>query len=1146
MNNPPDGVSRDSRLGVQSLVPLPKNFQQTPDIAPRTSSMTPQSRDSANAATWNRVTNFVKGAKKKSSSKTSGNVDKKAVKTATKDLRSNPDIISQLPDEVLENLPEEVLNGVIPPDRLHYLPESVLGRVSPSRLVQIPHLAVVAKQHPGKLVVILNSAPVLVDTLGKDAISVLGKLESISFITLPEQVQRKFAEFFPKTYNKILAETQDTPPSQPPRPGANNDSSGYPSPGEAQPPPAQATQSSSTQPLSTELAPYIPPLSVPQGSRATSSFSQDTFSHLDATFQGTWSSSGSTAAMHQTPSIVPVLRSSSYPQPSPYEQAANDPMSLSNPGSFSSSNGFSPPPNTFNHQQTYNTARTFNPTSAYSPANTYSGSGSFGSAAPFGPMRYQTPTPQLQSGPPAQPSGSPASQPGAPSRPSSPLGYSSSASPAYINLPNSWNPANGPQPLHHPELKPLPGIPGAGFEAQSFRARQSSLPQNLQDQREAVLPIQGPDSSDLQTLQSDNAAQGGSATTHSQEAMIQEWELQVESWSKEKSALEQREKTLEQRVAALEADLAAEKERLEGKIKSIGRLEGERDRLQNEKQGVELEKQRLMAEKDVVEAEKEKLKDKQTKRENIIDNYLRVKKWKGLKHPKGHFDMIVDFCDEQVKSVQALEDTVAKLKLENQGLAKKMQNHNNLILERNDWYNKFTGLEAQLKGINDEHQKRLDDENRRYQQQLEDDRKLHQQQLQAERNKHQSENTELRNRLDNHEARHNSATEKLRTVLQTEIDTLLREKDEMQEQHQKQYDGYGRELKRLRGEHEAKLEQQNITHQAELKALADHCQQLLDNVGYQYEVNKQQEVKVLENKVRLLESSLVDNSDDYRPATDDHLQVDFDQINLDIGKVTHNLPSVDFFQISHLDPSGFLEREGRDQLRFLLQSIIWGDLKSGFFSSPFGLGALGPRDGKRRLLELWIAYRKLLGNGKSDVQLPIGEYDMPDVEKGYIEFLRQDKETNKWRSSTFQAVMAALLPKKGKENSALTEYLSSPFFQNRNHVLDSILTTLRRICGGGIPQAIEQTVQGMVFKASELALQFGMQRAELGLDMPERNALVPIGQAFVICYDNDAEHGMQKSVFLGVSPTCYKTVDGRNDITTTKVISPGHIYPYSH
>ncbi|KAK0665367.1 hypothetical protein QBC41DRAFT_327906 [Cercophora samala] len=1066
---------------------------------------------------------------------------KMQVRNATKDIKREPGVISRLPAKVLEGLPEETLNDDIPPANLHELPENVLVKVSPGRIKMMPNLATLAKQSPGKLAVVLTRAPDLVDDLEDGAIAHLRKLEPVRFYKLPEKVQVRFRTVLPDVFvRNTPASERDQGPPLPPLP--HQTSTGDPNyPNGPGTDPTPRVRSQPVQPLPTESSPYIPPLSVSHGSSGTLNFAQDTFSAV----QG---------AMHSMPSVMPVPRTSSFPQTNhsqtnQYEQfhGSHSPSSgpvrnsFSSPDPYSSSHTYTPP---------YTLGSTSTSTSTYNSTPSYGASSSYSAVTHSGFSGYETSTPQPHASHPGQPTGSPSSQPGGPSRSSSPLGYRSSTSTAYDNLPNSWSPANGPQPPQHSDFK-LFGTPGQAPNLQSFQVRQRLQILDAQGQIVEQPPPPNAESQPSQVLQ-DGQNQFKPTRSQPLDVEVRELDSKVDNWSREKTALEQQLANLTAKLTSEKEQLMSEREKTDTLNKSIGRLEGDKERLEKEKQTLVLEKHQLATEKAVLENEKEQLKEKQKRVDASITSYLHAKKWKGLKKSvsKSAIDMLFDFCNDQVGlatehhgNLKEQKEISDKLELEKEQLAQNLRDQEELIADRDEWRRKFTDLDLRFNRINDEHRQLLEAERRQHQQQLEAERRRLQQQFEAQSNQYQTESRKLQKRIEGHQADQHAATEKVRAMLQAEIDTLQQEQTRMQAQYQSYKDGYEENLRRLTEEHEITLNQLNLSHDQKMQALHAQCQELINQVGIQFELNKQQAVKDLENKVRLLESSLVDNSDDYRPATDDHLQVDFDQLNLDITKITHNLPAVDFYQVR--DPGGFLDREGRDQLRFLLQSIFWEHMMYGFFSSPYGLGALGPEDGKQRLLEVWIAYRKLLGAEKSDVRLPNGKYDMGAIEQDYVEFLRNDKETNKWRSSTFQAVMAALLPKKDKAHSPLTDYLSSPFFRNRNNVRENILTELRRICVGGIPQAIEQTVENMVFKASELALQFGMQRSELGLIFPQRNTLVRIGPEFVICYDNDAEHGMQKPVFLSVSPMCYKRGDGRNDTTSTKFISPGHIYPHA-
>lgn len=101
---------------------------------------------------------------------------------------------------------------------------------------------------------------------------------------------------------------------------------------------------------------------------------------------------------------------------------------------------------------------------------------------------------------------------------------------------------------------------------------------------------------------------------------------------------------------------------------------------------------------------------------------------------------------------------------------------------------------------------------------------------------------------------------------------------------------------------------------------------------------------------------------------------------------------------------------------------------------------------------------------------------------------------------------------------------------------------LQQVCTKGISEEIGKTVRHLVTTAGELALELGVQRAELGLEMPERGSQVQIGQNFVDCFDGDADRGLFKEVVLAVSPRLYKRGDGRGDMRTVKVIFHGEIY----
>ncbi|KAK4186241.1 hypothetical protein QBC35DRAFT_387725 [Podospora australis] len=392
-----------------------------------------------------------------------------------------------------------------------------------------------------------------------------------------------------------------------------------------------------------------------------------------------------------------------------------------------------------------------------------------------------------------------------------------------------------------------------------------------------------------------------------------------------------------------------------------------------------------------------------------------------------------------------------------------------------------------------------------------------------------AETHDLKVQLETVEAQHRQMMHEATTKLGQEKQTLAQE------------------IRTLQEENARNIQKWEESRQNELHTLQEHFQGQVNEVqrGFENELARKEElhqleIKDLKERVRSLESSLVDNSDDFRPATDDLLKNSYEQLSLAIETITHNLRVVDFPRSSNLDPDGFLQTHERTEAKFLLRSVIWQQIRNGFFCSPFGLGALGPGEGKRRLLELWIQYRRLIGGSPPPtVSIPLGEYDVPAVEKDSIDVFRSDKEANKWRSSTFQAIMSALKSANSKDH--LGGGVITPYFNNRDQIHDNILSILDQVAPGSITEDIGDKVSKLIDRAGELALQFGMQRAELGLRGAIKGVQMAIGRDFIDCYDDDGQ-GEVKEVVLTITPMCYKAGDGRNDLHTPKVMAQGMIY----
>ena len=124
--------------------------------------------------------------------------------------------------------------------------------------------------------------------------------------------------------------------------------------------------------------------------------------------------------------------------------------------------------------------------------------------------------------------------------------------------------------------------------------------------------------------------------------------------------------------------------------------------------------------------------------------------------------------------------------------------------------------------------------------------------------------------------------------------------------------------------------------------------------------------------------------------------------------------------------------------------------------------------------------------------------------------------------------------------------------QHCDSVVASIKQLLDRITGyAPRPDALE-AVPAIVNLAAELGIEFGVQRAQVWLVMPQRNDLVQAGPEYQDCLggatdNNDKDHqgGRDLKVDLMVSPGIVRIGDGRGDLSVRKALVPCEVIPYS-
>ncbi|KAK3375524.1 hypothetical protein B0T24DRAFT_523904 [Lasiosphaeria ovina] len=309
----------------------------------------------------------------------------------------------------------------------------------------------------------------------------------------------------------------------------------------------------------------------------------------------------------------------------------------------------------------------------------------------------------------------------------------------------------------------------------------------------------------------------------------------------------------------------------------------------------------------------------------------------------------------------------------------------------------------------------------------------------------------------------------------------------------------------------------------------------------------------LQERIKSLEADLIDKGEDFRPVSEGTLKEKYRQLRLLVETTTEpfNLGIKSYTSLGDLDPTEFLVREGKNQLRFLLRSIFWTRLIEGFFSSPYGFGAFGPGEGGSMVFNLYCTWQRLF-----DADFTGFGPDGPETPENHdFEAFYRNRFANGWRSATFQSIVAALRPREGsrarKRGSASRGSLSSNglrgiakvYAANVEKVRADLLEVLGRVCNGAVGDEIEANVAEIVRCASELAADFAAHQAKVCFgQMPMRGDSVTIGAEFVDCEDGDTSRRGAETVDLAVSPSLFIIGDGRNDLITPVCLLPGEIF----
>lgn len=150
---------------------------------------------------------------------------------------------------------------------------------------------------------------------------------------------------------------------------------------------------------------------------------------------------------------------------------------------------------------------------------------------------------------------------------------------------------------------------------------------------------------------------------------------------------------------------------------------------------------------------------------------------------------------------------------------------------------------------------------------------------------------------------------------------------------------------------------------------------------------------------------------------------------------------------------------------------------------------------------------------------------------------------NKWRAVTFETVLTTAFPRGNRKGTQpVYRVMVREFKENRNAVGDKLRDVLIKRFGQAVVLDVDDEITKIVKNASELALEFGSQRALVGLEIVDQGRLVNNSQGFEDVKDGDMHRNMDLEVSVMVSPKLYRIGDGRTDLKAEKIICPGQVY----
>ncbi|KAK4205551.1 hypothetical protein QBC40DRAFT_320502 [Triangularia verruculosa] len=368
-------------------------------------------------------------------------------------------------------------------------------------------------------------------------------------------------------------------------------------------------------------------------------------------------------------------------------------------------------------------------------------------------------------------------------------------------------------------------------------------------------------------------------------------------------------------------------------------------------------------------------------------------------------------------------------------------------------------------------------------------------------------------------------------------------KNELQDQAKK-YEVHIRGLERdnterlraLRHQQQLELDDARAKYQNEIRCRADEADAKFAAYTTMRDEQAARERQQFERQIADLNQVLMEKPGDFdlRLVSDRSLKEEYRALKRSVDTITFNLGPITVDR--SIDTASFLEREGKGQERLFVKALIWAMIIDGFFSVPYGFGALGPGNNGGQLFELYRRWKKMLeGDGPKDEAGPLGQSE--------FEPFYREKYANSWRSATFQSILYATTAKDADGNTVVSSGIGKVVYDNCQRVQDNALAMLKSVCNNNVSQEIQEELATAMVRASELAIVFGAHRANVCFGIPKRGDSVELGREFVDCQDGHEKKGTTVTVELPVLPALFMIGDGKNDLTSVFCVEQGEVLP---